>query len=615
MEKKPFQAESRRLLDLMIHSIYTNQDIFLRELISNASDALDKRSFLALTDSATAFGEEKPAITITLGKKERTLTISDNGIGMSEIEMEKNLGTIASSGSLKFKQAHQGQELSELIGQFGVGFYSAFMVADKVAVRSRKCGEPNAHRWESQGSEGYTIAPDTRTSPGTDVILHIKADGEEKDVYSRYLREYPIWKLVKKYSDFIRYPILMLLPKMPLPGEPAPEKEEFIYETLNSMTPIWMRKKDEVPQEEYHRFYQEMFRDSLPPRSVLQAAVEGTVTYRALLFIPAQKSENPEKPGLQLYCNGVKIMEACDALLPECFSFIRGMVDSPDLDLNISRETLQQSSQLQRIRNNLESRILRELERMLKKERESYIHFYKAFGKQIKLCAVDDSAAKKETLGKLLLFHSSTQNTLVTLDEYLSRRQNDQKYIYYVCGSSIDAIGRLPQTELLREKQIEMLYFADKTDAFVPDLFRDYGGIPFRSVLDGDLELPGKKQAANQNRYRSTFSFVKEVLGDQVDEVIPSEKLKSHPVCLSSGKGITFDMERFYRSQGQNRKAQRILELNVEHPAFAALEHARLINPEKAKKYVWILFNQANLIAGLPLEDPTAYTDLLCSLW
>ena len=623
-EKKQFQAESQRLLDLMINSIYTHKEIFLREIISNASDAIDKLCYLALTDNGVGMKREDFAITLTLDKQNRTLTVSDNGIGMNAAELENNLGIIASSGSLRFREAH-GQEDTgtDIIGQFGVGFYSAFMVADKIRVVTRKYGEEKAYCWESSGVEGYSISQCQRDAAGTDVILHIRPDGEEKDEFSQYLREYPIWKLVKKYSDYIRFPIRMLMPHPQLKeGSPkdAPEYEEvFAYETLNSMIPIWQRKKAEVTREAQDQFYQEHFGDPLPPQRVLSVSVEGNISYKALLFIPTRDPSKPdvgeETGSLQLYSSGVLIMQKCEALLPDYLGFVKGIVDSPDLSLNISRELLQHDRQLKIIAANLEKKIRAELERMKNNDRDGYIRFYRSFGRRLKLCAMDNYGAKKEQIQDFLMFYSSTQKALVTLSEYVERMQADQKFIYFAAGSTVEAIDRLPQTELLKEKQIEILYFTDKADEFIPDTLRTYREKPFRSVVDGDLELPGEKK--DTLKYQGTFFFIKNALDGQVDEVKASTKLKTHPVCISSGQGITFEMEKYFRAVQPERKmrAKRILELNVSHRAFKALEKARMTDPERAKKYAKILYNQALLIAGLPLDDPSDYTDLICSLW
>ena len=625
MEKKAFKAESQRLLDLMIHSIYTHKEIFLREIISNASDAIDKLCYLSLTDENVGLKREDFAITLSIDKENRTLTVSDNGIGMDADELENNLGVIASSGTYQFRQGLDKEAEADVIGQFGVGFYSAFMVADHITVISRKYGREQAYRWESDGLEGYTIEPCARDAVGTDIIMHIKPDGEEKDEYSQYLREYPLYKLVKKYSDYIRFPIKMLMPH-PQVKEGSPEdkpeyEEVFEWETLNSMVPLWQRKKADVTREEYDKFYQERFGDPAAPLSVITVSAEGAVTYKALLYIPSQAPSQyyteDYKPGLQLYASGVMIMDSCADLLPDYFNFVRGVVESPDLSLNISRELLQHDRQLKIISANLEKKIKAELERMLKDDRENYEKFYRSFGRQLKLCALDNYGAKKEQLQDLLLFYSSTEKKPVTLAEYVSRMQPDQKFIYFASGDTVDAIDHMPQTELLKDHNMEILYFTDKADEFLPDMLQKYQDKPFRSAIDGDLELDDEQKPDETDSYREGFAFLKEALGDKVDQVKASTKLKTHPVCLSSGQGITFEMEKYFTAVQPElgMKAKRILEINVDHPAFAAFETARIIDPDKAKKYAEILYNQACLIAGLPIENPSAYTDLVCSLW
>ena len=625
MEKKAFKAESQRLLDLMIHSIYTHKEIFLREIISNASDAIDKLCYLSLTDENVGLKREDFAITLSIDKENHTLTVSDNGIGMDASELENNLGVIASSGTFQFRQGLDKEAEADVIGQFGVGFYSAFMVADHITVISRKYGQEQAYRWESDGLEGYTIEPCTRDAVGTDIIMHIKPDGEEKDEYSQYLREYPLYKLVKKYSDYIRFPIKMMMPHSKVKeGSPEdkPEYEEvFAWETLNSMVPLWQRKKADVTREEYDKFYQERFGDPAAPLSVITVSAEGAVTYKALLYIPSQAPSQyyteDYKPGLQLYASGVMIMDSCADLLPDYFNFVRGVVESPDLSLNISRELLQHDRQLKIISANLEKKIKAELERMLRDDREKYETFYRSFGRQLKLCALDNYGARKEQLQDLLLFYSSTEKKPVTLAEYVSRMQPDQKFIYFASGDTVDAIDHMPQTELLKDHNMEILYFTDKADEFLPDMLQKYQDKPFRSAIDGDLELGDEQKPDETDSHQESFAFLKETLGDKVDQVKASTRLKTHPVCLSSGQGITFEMEKYFTAVQPElgMKAKRILEINVDHPAFAAFETARIIDPDKAKKYAEILYNQACLIAGLPIENPSAYTDLVCSLW
>ena len=626
MERKEFQAESKRLLELMIHSIYTHKEIFLREIISNASDAIDKLCYLSLTDENVGLKREDFAITLSVDKENRTLTVSDNGIGMDADELENNLGVIASSGTYQFRQGLDKETEADVIGQFGVGFYSAFMVADHITVISRKYGQEQAYRWESDGLEGYTIEPCTRDAVGTDIIMHIKPDGdEEPDEYGQYLQEYALRRLVKKYSDYIRFPIKMMMPHSQVKeGSPQdkPEYEEVLaWETLNSMVPLWQRKKADVTREEYDKFYQERFGDPAAPLSVITVSAEGAVTYKALLYIPSQAPSQyyteDYKPGLQLYASGVMIMDSCADLLPDYFNFVRGVVESPDLSLNISRELLQHDQQLKIISANLEKKIKAELERMLRDDREKYETFYRSFGRQLKLCALDNYGARKEQLQDLLLFYSSTEKKPVTLAEYVSRMQPEQKFIYFASGDTVDAIDHMPQTELLKDHNMEILYFTDKADEFLPDMLQKYQDKPFRSAIDGDLELGDEQKPDETDSHQESFAFLKEALGDKVDQVKASTRLKTHPVCLSSGQGITFEMEKYFTAVQPElgMKAKRILEINVDHPAFAAFETARITDPDKAKKYAQILYNQACLIAGLPIENPSAYTDLICSLW
>lgn len=624
--KKAFKAESQRLLDLMIHSIYTHKEIFLREIISNASDAIDKLCYLSLTDENVGLKREDFAITLSVDKENRTLTVSDNGIGMDADELENNLGVIASSGTYQFRQGLDKEAEADVIGQFGVGFYSAFMVADHITVISRKYGQEQAYRWESDGLEGYTIEPCTRDAVGTDIIMHIKPDGdEEPDEYGQYLQEYALRRLVKKYSDYIRFPIKMMMPHSQVKeGSPQdkPEYEEVLaWETLNSMVPLWQRKKADVTREEYDKFYQERFGDPAAPLSVITVSAEGAVTYKALLYIPSQAPSQyyteDYKPGLQLYASGVMIMDSCADLLPDYFNFVRGVVESPDLSLNISRELLQHDRQLKIISANLEKKIKAELERMLRDDREKYETFYRSFGRQLKLCALDNYGARKQQLQDLLLFYSSTEKKPVTLAEYVSRMQPEQKFIYFASGDTVDAIDHMPQTELLKDHNMEILYFTDKADEFLPDMLQKYQDKPFRSAIDGDLELGDEQKPDETDSHQESFAFLKEALGDKVDQVKASTRLKTHPVCLSSGQGITFEMEKYFTAVQPElgMKAKRILEINVDHPAFAAFETARITDPDKAKKYAQILYNQACLIAGLPIENPSAYTDLICSLW
>ena len=634
MEQREFKAESKRLLDLMINSIYTHKEIFLREIISNASDAIDKLCYLALTDRGVGMDRSDFEIVITLDKEGRNLIVSDNGIGMDADELENNLGTIAFSGTERFRQeldkkAAEGETSegidTDVIGQFGVGFYSAFMVADKVTVVTKKYGSDKAYRWESSGADGFTIEECEKDKVGTDVIMHIRPDGEEKDEFSQYLREYPVYRLVKKYSDYVRFPIKLLMPHPELKEgstEENPEYEEkFEYEVLNSMVPIWKRKKSEVTKEEYDQFYKEKFMDMEPPQSTLTVSAEGVVSYDALLYIPGKAPQgyftDDYKPGLQLYSAGVMIMDRCEDLLPDYFNFVRGVVDSPDLSLNISREMLQHDRQLKLIRDHLEKKVRGELERMLRDDREGYEKFYTNFGRQLKLCALDNYGAKKDQLKDLLLFYSSKQKKLITLSEYVSAMPEQQKYIYYASGASVEGIDRLPQTEVLKDRDFDILYFTDKMDEFVSETFRSYNDKEFRSAIDGDLGLDDEKKPEQFESLKVTFDFIKEALGDRVDEVKASNKLKTHPVCLSSGEGVTFEMEKYFAAVQPEMKikAKRILEVNVDHKAFLSIDVNRITDPELAKKYCEILYNQALLIAGLPIDDPSSYTDMLCTLF
>ena len=625
MAKKKFKAESRRLLDLMINSIYTHREIFLREIISNASDAIDKLCYRSLTDENVGLKREDFRITIQTDAEGRTLTVSDNGIGMSEEELENNLGVIASSGTYQFRQeVGKDNEDVDIIGQFGVGFYSAFMAADRITVVTKKYGEEQAYRWESAGADGYTITPCEKAEVGTDIIMHIKEDGEEEK-YSEFLQEYTLRELVKKYSDYIRWPIRMEVTKS-RKTEDSPEdkpayesyKEE---ETLNSMVPLWQRKKSDVTREEYDKFYQEKFNDYTAPQSVVTVSAEGQVSYKALLYIPSRPpydyySADYER-GLQLYSAGVMIMDKCQDLIGDHFGFVKGVVDSPDLSLNISRELLQHDRQLRLIANNIEKKVKGELERMLKDDREGYEKFFRNFGRQLKVGCINNYGARKELLQDLLLFYSSTEKKLVTLAEYVDRMPESQKHIYYATGENAAVMDNLPQTELLRERNMEILYLTDQADQMLVEILREYKEKSFRSAVDGDLDLDDMPEEKKADDYKEALDFMKEALGESVDEVRISRKLKTHPVCMTSGEGMSFEMERYFNAvqPEMGMKAKRILEVNVDHPAFAALEAARASDPEKAKKYAQVLMNQAKLIAGLPIDDPSGYTDLLCSLW
>ena len=622
MSRKEFKAESKRLLDLMINSIYTHKEIFLREIISNASDACDKLCYRALTDETVGLSRSDFAIDITLDKAARTITVADNGIGMSEEELEQNLGVIASSGTFQFrKEVEEDPKETDVIGQFGVGFYSAFMVADAVTVRTRKFGEEAAHQWESSGTEGYSITPIEKETVGTEVIMHLKEDTEDEK-YSEFLEEWRIRELVKKYSDYIRFPIRMEVTRSRKKEGSEEEYEDYTeLTTLNSMEPIWQRAKGSVPQEEYDKFYEDKFHDYQPPQRTISVSAEGAVTYRALLFVPSAApydyyTKHYEK-GLALYSGGVMIMEKCADLLPDYFQFVRGVVDSPDLSLNISRELLQHDRQLKVIAGNVEKKIKADLLKLQKDDREGYNKFWKNFGRQLKYGVADNYGMKKDFLSELLMFWSSNGNKLVTLDEYVAGMKEEQKYIYYAAGESAEKVDKLPQTEALKAKGYEMLYFTEEVDEFVAQILHSYKEKEFRSILDGEADEEEKKKAEEEtDSHKPVFDFVKETLGDRVKSVTASARLVSHPVCLAAGEGLSFEMEKYFKAvqPDSGLKAERVLELNTAHPVFAALEKAVTEAPEKAKKYAELLYNQALLIAGLPLDDPSAYTDLVCEL-
>ena len=633
MEKKEFQAESKRLLDLMINSIYTNQEIFLREIISNASDAIDKLAYQALTDESVGLNRSDSAITLKADEKYRLLTISDNGIGMTQEEMEENLGTIAKSGSLQFKKDLSADADVDIIGQFGVGFYSAFMVAEAVTVVSRKFGTDQAFMWQSSGADGYTITPCERDAAGTDVILKLKADTEDEN-YSRFLKSYELRSLVKKYSDYIRYPIKMDVETQKLKEQPEgeekkedakPEYETVVEtETLNSMVPLWQRNKKDITEDEYAQFYREKFYDFEAPLSTIHFSVEGAVTYKAMLFIPAKAPYDyytkDYKKGLQLYSSGVLIMENCADLLPEHFRFVRGVVDSQDLSLNISREMLQHDRQLKIIASNLEKKIKAELVRMEKDEREKYEKFFTAFGRQLKYGVVADFGTHKDLLQELLLFWSSKENKLVTLQEYVDAMAEDQKYIYFAAGESRSRLQQLPQAEVVREKGYDILFFTEDVDEFVAQSLMKVGEKEFRNVASDDLGLQSdeEKKAAEETeaQAKDVLDFIRETLGDKVKEVRVSKTLKSHPVCLVPDAGMSFEMEKYMKRVNPefSYEAGRVLEVNTGHPVFEALRTAMTEEPEKAKKYAQLLYSQALLMADLPLDNPTEYTDLVCSL-
>ena len=628
MEKQQFKAESKRLLDLMINSIYTHQEIFLREIISNASDAMDKLAYLSLTDQNVGLSRSDFAIDITVDEKERLLTVSDNGIGMSREDMEENLGTIAKSGSLQFKKDMEQQEDIDIIGQFGVGFYSAFMVADRVTVISKKCGSDEAWMWQPSGADGYTITACEKEAAGTQVIMHLKADTEDEN-YSRFLQEHELRSLVRKYSDYIRYPIRMDVTKTRVKEETKdsdkPEYESYTEnETLNSMVPLWQRAKKDVTEEEYNRFYQEKFFDYENPLATIHLSIEGNITYKALLYIPARAPYDfytkEYKKGLQLYSSGVLIMENCEDLLPEHFRFVKGIVDSQDLSLNISREMLQHDRQLKLIASNLEKKIKSELKKLLENDREKYEKFFNAFGRNLKYGLVSEYGMHKELLQDLMLFWSSKEQKLVTLQEYVDGMGEGQEHIYYAAGESRQRLSQLPQMELLQDKGYDVLFFTEDVDEFIPQTLQKFAEKDFKNIASDDLGLTSdeeKKAMEEKNEAaKPTLDFIKETLGDRVKDVRLSATLKSHPVCLVPDEGMSFEMEKYFQKMNPEMgfKAGRILELNPEHAVFATLQIAVAQDPEKAKKYVEVLYDQSLLMAGLPIDNPTEYTDRICSL-
>ncbi len=625
MAKKQFKAESKRLLDLMIHSIYTNQEIFLRELISNASDAMDKLAYTALTDDKISVNREDMVITLTRG--DGILTVSDRGIGMTKEELEENLGTICKSGSLGFKETLEDGADVDIIGQFGVGFYAAFMVADQVTVISRHFGQEEAWQWKSDGADGYTLSPAQREYCGTDIILKLKADTED-EAYSRFTQEYELRSLVKKYSDYIRYPIRMEVSKSRVKeGSPEDKPEYESYqeeETLNSMVPLWHRNKKDVTKEEYESFYREKFFDYQAPARVIHYNAEGTVSFKALLYIPRKAPYDfytkDFKKGLQLYSSGVLIMESCEDLLPDHFRFVRGVVDSQDLSLNISREMLQQDRQLKIIARGLEKKIKAELTAMLTEEREAYQDFFAAFGRQLKYGTVEGYGIHKEATQDLLLFYSNRQQKLITLKEYVEAMQSGQEKIYYVPGESRDRLGKLPQVKALSQKEYDVLLFTEDVDEFIPQTLMTYAEKSFCNAVTEDLGLQSQEEKdalqEKTQQKQSLLTFVKDALGETVKEVRLSAQLGDTAACLVPGSGVSFEMEKYMKRMNPDMPfpAERILELNPEHPAVQAMEIAIAQDPEKAKAYARLLEGQAQLLADLPLEDPAEYSRLICQL-
>lgn len=629
MVKKQFKAESKKLLDLMIHSIYTNKEIFLREIISNASDAIDKLLYLSLTDENVGMSRNDFAIEIIPNQEEKTITVKDNGIGMDKKTLEDNLGTIAKSGSLSFREEMPKEDAQDIdiIGQFGVGFYSAFMVSDKVEVISRAYGSEEAYRWVSNGADGYTIETADKQDVGTEIIMTLKEDTDDEQ-YSRFLWENTLQGLIKKYSDYIRYPIRMEIEKTRMKAKEdenaEPEYETYReVETINSMIPIWRRNKNEIKQEEYDAFYQQKFMDFNKPQKTIHIKAEGLVSYDALLFVPSQTPYNyytkEYKSGLQLYSSGVLIMENAEALLPEHFRFVKGVVDSQDVSLNISRELLQQDMQVKAIAKSIDNKIHRELSNMLKNDRADYEKFFKNFGLQLKYGVVSDFGINKEHLQDLLLFATSAQDTPTTLTEYVDRMKEDQTNIYYATGDTLERVAALPQTEYIRDKGYEILYLTNEVDEFVMQTLVTYQEKVIKSVNDDDLDVDetNKEKAKKaQEENEALFTFMKETLGDKVTDIKASERLKSHPVILSSQGAVSLEMEKYFAQMpGQEEvKAQKVLEVNTDHPIFHTLQNAYTQDEQKAKDLTNVLYAQGLLIAGFPIENPTEYTDILTSL-
>ena len=632
--KKQFKAESKRLLDLMINSIYTHKEIFLRELISNASDAIDKLYYLSLTENRQDVDRDAFEIHLDVDREARTLTIRDNGLGMNKEELEENLGTIAKSGSLAFKQKLEEGEQSDvdIIGQFGVGFYSAFMVAQKVVVTSRKYGEEEAYRWESNASDGYTIEPCEKEGWGSEITLYLK-DNTEEENYDEFLAQYKIERLIRKYSDYIRYPIRMEVEEQKrVEEEHADENAEPKYETiietktLNSMVPLWKRNKNDITAEEYNSFYKDKFMDFTDPQKVIHFSVEGNVSFTALLFIPGKAPMNyysqDYKKGLQLYSRGVFIMDKAEDLIPEHFRFVKGLVDSQDLSLNISREMLQHDRQLKVIASRIEKKIKSELLLMLRNEREEYEKFWNNFGLQIKFGVYNDYGMHKDLLQDLLLFYSSHEKKLVTLDEYVARMPEDQKYIYFVSGADVDKIDRMPMVQSVKAKEYEILYLTDNVDEFALQALGNYKEKQFKNISQGDLDLASEEekkeveQTAEANK--DLLEDIKEALKDKVQDVKISTRLVDDPVCMSSDEGMSFEMEKVLSAMPEGNpygmKATRILEINPKHPIFAALQKIYASDKEAVKEYADVLYTQAMLIEGFPVEDPMEFSRKVCDI-
>lgn len=613
MSKRKFKSESAKLLDLMINSIYTHKEIFLRELISNASDAIDKLYFISLKDESVVFNREDFYITIEADKEERKLIITDTGIGMNEEELSDNLGVIAKSGTDAFKKEN---ETEDIIGHFGVGFYSAFMIAKKVTVKTKKFNEEQAYLWVSEGVSGYEILPCEKEKAGTEITLYLKDDIEEEN-YSEFLEEYRLRGIVKKYSDYIKYPIKMTVERTKLKEGSENEYEAFEEEAvLNSMVPIWRKNKSEISKEEYNNFYKEKFRDFEDPIKTIHTSTDGIISYNALMYIPSRLpfdyyTKEYEK-GLQLYSNGVLIMDKCADLLPDCYSFVKGLVDSQDLTLNISREVLQHDRQLKIIASHLKKKIKSELLSMLKNKREDYEKFYSAFARQLKFGVYDNFGAEKEELSDLLMFYSSQRKKLITLDEYIEMMSEDQKNIYYVCADTVEKADKLPHTEAIKEKGFEILYLTEDIDEFVIKVMMKYKDKEFLSVSESGEDVNTEKNEEN----KELFDFIKEALENKVSSVIASDKLKTHPVCITTKGGISLEMEKLLAQMpgDQNVKAERVLEINTAHQVFEKLSSLFETDKEKLKKYASVLYNGALLIEGMPIEDPVQFSNDICEL-
>ncbi|ABG86071.1 molecular chaperone HtpG [Clostridium perfringens] len=621
MEKREFKAESKRLLDIVINSIYTNREIFLRELISNASDAIDKVYYKTLGDSSLTFNKDDYYIKIKPNKEERTLTISDKGIGMTEKELDENLGVIAKSGSLQFKKENEIKDGFDIIGQFGVGFYSGFLVADKITVITKAFGADKAYKWESDGVDGYTISEAEKDSFGTDIILHLKANDEDEN-YDEFLEEYKLKSLIKKYSDFIRYPIKLDVTKSRVKEGTENEHEEYVEEeTVNSMVPLWRRNKNELTDDDYNNFYVEKRFGFDKPLRHMHISVDGMISYNSILYIPENipydyYTKEYEK-GLELYSNGVLIMEKCSELLPDYFGFVKGIVDSQDLSLNISREMLQHDRQLSRIAKNIKTKIKNELESMMKNDRESYEKFYKSFGRQLKYGVYDDFGMNKDELKDLLMFYSSKEKKMVSLAEYVERMAEDQKYIYYAVGESNERIEKMPQTEMVLDKGYEILYFTEDVDEFAIKMLMNYKEKEFKSVSSGDLGIESEEENKKENEEnKGIFEAMKEALGEKISAVKASSRLKNYPVCLSSEGEVSIEMEKILSAMPNNQgvKAQKVLEVNTNHEVFNSLKDALENDRDKFNLYTKLLYNQALLVEGLSIEDPVDFTNDICKL-